>query len=64
MTLTPAGENLLGYTDKILTLLDEAVKTTQYSDHPAGPLRIGSIETTAAIHLPPYWPNIDYNTRM
>ncbi|MBS5911003.1 MAG: LysR family transcriptional regulator [Paenibacillus macerans] len=53
MTLTPAGENLLGYADKILTLLDEAVKTTQYSDHPAGPLRIGSIETTAAIHLTP-----------
>ncbi|BBH23081.1 HTH-type transcriptional regulator YofA [Paenibacillus baekrokdamisoli] len=53
MTLTPAGENLLGYADKILTLMDEAVKSTQYSDHAAGPLRIGSIETTAAIHLTP-----------
>jgi DNA-binding transcriptional LysR family regulator len=53
MTLTPAGENLLGYADKILTLMDEAVKSTQYSDHPAGPLRIGSIETTAVIHLTP-----------
>lgn len=53
MTLTPAGENLLEYADKILSLLDEAVKTTQYNDHPAGPLRIGSIETTAAIHLTP-----------
>ncbi|MEK4354181.1 LysR family transcriptional regulator [Paenibacillus sp. FSL R5-0475] len=53
MTLTLAGENLLGYADKILTLMDEAVKTTQYSDHPAGPLRIGSIEATAVIHLTP-----------
>ncbi|GKU77793.1 LysR family transcriptional regulator [Paenibacillus sp. L3-i20] len=53
MTLTAAGENLLEYADKILTLMDEAVKSTQYSDIPAGPLRIGSIETTAAIHLTP-----------
>lgn len=53
MTLTPAGENLLEYTDKILTLMDEAVKSTQYSEHPAGLLRLGSIETTAAIHLTP-----------
>jgi DNA-binding transcriptional LysR family regulator len=53
MTLTPAGENLLEYTNKILLLMDEAVKTTQYSEHPAGPLRLGSIETTAAIHLTP-----------
>lgn len=51
MTLTSAGENLLEYADKILTLLDEAVKSTQYSDHPAGPLRLGSIETTAVTHL-------------
>lgn len=53
MILTPAGENLLEYANKILVLLDEAVKSTQYSEHPAGPLRIGSIETTAVIHLPP-----------
>ncbi|KJD46782.1 LysR family transcriptional regulator [Paenibacillus terrae] len=51
MTLTPAGENLLGYADTILTLLDEAVKSTQYSDHPTGPLRLGSIETAAVTHL-------------
>ncbi|OAB42651.1 LysR family transcriptional regulator [Paenibacillus glacialis] len=53
MTLTPAGENLLDYTNKILILMDEAVKSTQYSEHPAGPLRLGSIETTAVIHLTP-----------
>lgn len=51
MTLTPAGENLLVYTDQILTLLDEAVRSTQYSEHPVGPLKIGSIETTAVTHL-------------
>jgi len=53
MMLTPAGENLLGYADKILILIDEAVKSTQYSDHPSGPLRIGSIEATAVIHQTP-----------
>lgn len=51
MTLTPAGENLLEYANAILMLMDEAVQSTQYSEHPAGPLRIGSIETTAVIHL-------------
>lgn len=51
MTLTPAGENLLEYANAILLLMDEAIQSTQYSEHPAGPLRIGSIETTAVIHL-------------
>lgn len=53
MTLTQAGENLLEYADQILLLMDEAVKSTQFSEHPAGPLRIGSIETTAVLHLTP-----------
>ncbi|MGM1047401.1 MAG: LysR family transcriptional regulator [Bacillota bacterium] len=61
MTLTPAGENLLKYADKILTLMDEAVKSSQFSEHPVGPLRVGSIETTAAIHLTPLL--IDYHSR-
>ncbi|UNK21293.1 LysR family transcriptional regulator [Paenibacillus sp. N3/727] len=61
MTLTPAGENLLIYSDKILTLMDEAVKSSQFSEHPVGPLRVGSIETTAAIHLTPLL--IDYHSR-
>jgi DNA-binding transcriptional LysR family regulator len=51
MELTPAGENLLSYADKILTLMGEAAQTTQYSDQPSGPLRLGSIETTAVMHL-------------
>ncbi|KKO55242.1 LysR family transcriptional regulator [Paenibacillus sp. DMB20] len=53
MTLTPAGENLLTYADKVLALMDDAVKSTQFSEHPAGPLRLGSIETAAAVHLTP-----------
>ncbi|MNJ35990.1 HTH-type transcriptional regulator YofA [compost metagenome] len=53
MILTAAGENLLTYTDEIVTLLDEALRTTQYSDSPTGSLRIGSIETVATNYLLP-----------
>ncbi|EGL18018.1 MULTISPECIES: LysR family transcriptional regulator [unclassified Paenibacillus] len=52
MKLTAAGQNLLGYADKIVVLLEEAVKSAQATDIPKGPLRLGSLETTAAIHLP------------
>ncbi|MBN3525222.1 LysR family transcriptional regulator [Paenibacillus apiarius] len=52
MKLTASGQNLLEYADKILYLLDEAVKSTQHAEHPAGPLRLGALETTSAIHLP------------
>ncbi len=50
--LTAAGENLLQYADQVLSLLDEAEKSTQMSRHPKGPLQIGSLETTAVTHLP------------
>ncbi|ANY66117.1 LysR family transcriptional regulator [Paenibacillus sp. BIHB 4019] len=53
MALTEAGENLLQYADRILALLDEAARTTKYSEQPVGPLRIGSIETAALTHLLP-----------
>lgn len=52
VALTPAGENLLKYADRIVRLLEEALKSTQYSEVPSGPLRIGSLETTAATRLP------------
>ncbi|AEP86844.1 LysR family transcriptional regulator [Bacillus spizizenii] len=52
MKLTAAGENLLQYADQVLLLLDEAEKSAQMSQHPKGPLRIGSLETTAVTHLP------------
>jgi DNA-binding transcriptional LysR family regulator len=52
MILTQAGENLFGYSEKILHLLDEALKSVQYTDNPSGPLTIGALETTAAVHMP------------
>lgn len=53
MLLTPAGENLLGYADRILELLDEAEQAAQDGSPPAGNLRIGSIETAASRFLTP-----------
>lgn len=61
MKLTASGKNLLNYADKILNLLDEAVKSTQFAQQPRGPLRLGSLETTAAIHLPKLL--TEYHTR-
>lgn len=52
MKLTAAGENLLQYADQVLSLLDEAEKSAQLSQHPKGPLRLGALETTAVTHLP------------
>lgn len=52
VSLTPAGKNLLKYADQIIHLLEEAVRSTQDSEIPNGPLRIGSLETNAAVHLP------------
>lgn len=53
MLLTPAGENLLGYADRILQLLDEAEQAAQEGSPPAGNLRLGSIETAASRFLTP-----------
>ncbi|MGG4105498.1 LysR family transcriptional regulator [Paenibacillus lautus] len=61
VALTSAGCNLLKYADQITRLLDEAVKSTQFSEEPSGPLRIGSSETTAAVHLPGIM--LDYHRR-
>ncbi|MDQ0171017.1 LysR family transcriptional regulator [Paenibacillus tundrae] len=52
MTLSPAGELLLTYADKIIGLLNEAEKALCATDEPAGPLRIGSTQTAAAVRLP------------
>ncbi|TDL64102.1 LysR family transcriptional regulator [Paenibacillus amylolyticus] len=53
MSLTPAGENLLGYADRILELLYEAEQATQVGNRPAGMLRLGAIETAASTFLTP-----------
>ncbi|WP_145332672.1 LysR family transcriptional regulator [Paenibacillus xylanexedens] len=52
MNLSPAGEILLTYTDKIIGLLNDASKALQSTNTPSGPLQIGSIQTAAAVRLP------------
>lgn len=51
MSLTPEGRRLMDYADRLLTLADEA--QADLSAQPArGRLAIGSMESTAAVHLP------------
>lgn len=49
---TAAGEVFLGYARRILQLTDESRAALQDGGRPAGPLRLGAMETTAAIRLP------------
>lgn len=50
--LTTSGEVLKSYAEKILFLAQEAERVLTDHSIPRGPLRIGSLETTAAIRLP------------
>lgn len=50
--LTPAGQTFLGYARRILQLTEESRAALQDSGTPTGLLRLGSMETTAAIRLP------------
>lgn len=50
--LTPAGQTFLGYARRILQLTDESRAALQDTGAPTGLLRLGSMETTAAIRLP------------
>ncbi|MGG4491079.1 LysR family transcriptional regulator [Metabacillus idriensis] len=52
ITLTPSGQVFVSYTEKILNTIKEARVVLNESSVPSGPLRIGSMETTAAIWLP------------
>ncbi|MGM0835447.1 MAG: LysR family transcriptional regulator [Bacillota bacterium] len=52
ITLTPSGKILVSYAEKILHVVQEARLAVGDSSVPAGPLQIGSVETTAAIRLP------------
>lgn len=49
--ITAEGELLLRYANKILALLEEA-ELSMLGTKVAGPLRIGAMETTAAVRLP------------
>ncbi|KQT04282.1 MULTISPECIES: LysR family transcriptional regulator [Bradyrhizobium] len=53
MTLTGAGRRLLPYALKMAALAREAVLAARDDGEPSGPLSIGSMETTAAVRLPP-----------
>lgn len=50
--LTPAGRRLLPYAQQVAALLEEARRAVGDDGSPAGPLVIGSLETTASLHLP------------
>jgi DNA-binding transcriptional LysR family regulator len=49
--LTPAGQTLLGYAERLLALADEARDAVQDA-RPRGVLRLGAMESTAAVRLP------------
>jgi DNA-binding transcriptional LysR family regulator len=51
--LTAAGQRLLPYATKLAALLREASDAARDDGTPRGSLRIGSLETTAALRLPP-----------
>src|SRR6516164_11658521 len=53
MTLTDAGRRLLPYAQRLSALSREALLAARDDGLPKGPLAIGSMETTAAVRLPP-----------
>jgi DNA-binding transcriptional LysR family regulator len=53
VTLTEAGRRLLPYALRIVALTKEAKRAACDDGTPRGSLRLGSMETTAAIRLPP-----------
>jgi DNA-binding transcriptional LysR family regulator len=52
LALTPDGEVLLGYADRLLRLSSEA-ETAMNGGAPRGPLRLGTLESVAAARLSP-----------
>lgn len=52
VVLTSAGQTFLGYARRILQLADEGRNALMDNATPTGHLRLGSMETTAAIRLP------------
>ncbi|MEM7442424.1 MAG: LysR substrate-binding domain-containing protein [Pseudomonadota bacterium] len=51
MHLAPAGQVLLDYTEKLLSMADEAREAVR-DPRPRGLFRLGSMESTAAVRLP------------
>lgn len=52
--LTHAGEALLGYSEQVLAILDEAKGSLSEQAELAGTLSIGTVESLAAFYLPPF----------
>lgn len=53
VTVSDAGQRLLAYSDQIETLLREAIASVKEDGVPKGALRIGSLEQTLSLRLPP-----------
>jgi DNA-binding transcriptional LysR family regulator len=53
VVLTAAGRRLLPYAARLAALLNEAQEAARDDGTPRGFLRVGSLETTAALRLPP-----------
>jgi len=53
VTLTAAGRRLLPYATRAARLLDDARRAVADDGTPSGTLTIGSLDTTAALHLSP-----------
>lgn len=52
LRISPAGEVLLGYAERILSLVVEAKRAVDPTSVPSGTLRIGAIESSATGRLP------------
>lgn len=53
LKISPDGEVFLGYSERILALVDEARHAVDHNAEPSGTLRIGAIESCAGGRLPP-----------
>ncbi len=53
VALTASGRRLLPYAERVALLLGEARRAVRDDGTPAGPLQLGSLETTAALRLSP-----------
>jgi LysR family transcriptional regulator, cell division regulator len=54
VVLTAAGQRLLPYAERVGRLLEDAKRAVHDDGRPAGPLTIGTLETTAALRLSPF----------
>jgi LysR family transcriptional regulator, cell division regulator len=70
VALTAAGTRLLPYVSRLTALLEDARRAAVDDGTPRGPLLLGTLETTAAIHLAPVltrfvatYPGVDLTLR-